>query len=230
MIPGLKAIPALNGAGSTGSGGGGSLTMSFLNYSTSTGSTVAVPTNAVAGDWAILFDLGWSLGGGSISEVTPSGWTNLASGFVSDAVEGVSIRLMTSHVTLTAGMIGTSITGMNPGRKCKIMLVFRPSTSIITKVASSWGNEVTTGNPSAQTVTASGVTTPLVVVAAAGSASGSTAFSTETPSMTNVFISSSSAVSLRVGYTLYNSSPSNQSIDMNDVNTNALQSGYVRFT
>jgi len=47
--------------------------------------------------------------------------------------------------------------------------------------------------------------------------------------MTNLVLSGTDAA-LRVGYTVYNSSPSNQSIDMNDVDTNVLQSGYVRFT
>ena len=209
-------------------GGGGGLSLSFVNFSTSTSSTIAVPSGAIAGDWAILFDVGWTpAAADSVSAVTPSGWTNLANGTISGADV---IRLMTSHVVLTAGMIGSSVIGMNTDRECKIMIVVRPSTSIVTTTPSSWNSEVTAGNPSAQTVTASGITTPLVVVAAGASSTGSTAFSTETPAMTNIAVSSGGDVSLRVGYIIYNSAPANQSIDINDLQENGLQSGYVRFT
>ena len=225
MFPGLKAIPAFNGAGSTGSGAGGALTFTLDSSATSSSSTITIPTSAQQGDWAVLFDAARA-GSGSIGAVTPSGWTNLASSFVEG---GDSLRLMTSHRILGASPGGTSVTGMNDAGEAKIMLIFRPSTSIISTVPSSWNAQATAGDPTLQTVSASGVTTPLIVVAA-GAGMSVPAFATETPAMTNLSKSATS-LGIRIGYTIYNSSPSNQSIDIADGGTaNALQSGYVRFT
>lgn len=225
MIPGLRYQPALNGAGSSGSGGGGGgLSFTLIGSATSTSTTISVPAAAIAGDWAILFDTASNKTGSSVSTAVPSGWTSLADGFVSS---GRSIRSTVSHRKLTGG--GT-VTGMTGDLKSKVMLVFRPSTSILTTVPSTWNNEATAGDPSSQTVTASGVTTPLIVFAvAAATSSSAPSFSTETPAMTNI-TTAQNPLAMRIGYTIYNSSPSNQSIDMGDSSVNVLQSGYVRFT
>ena len=226
MFPGLKAIPAFNGAGSTGSGAGGALTFTLDSSATSASSTITIPASAQQGDWAVLFDAA-SVDTGSIGAVTPSGWTNLASSLI----EGTdSLRLMTSHRILGASPGGTTITGMDESKDAKILLIFRPSTSIISTVASSWNAQATTGDPTLQTVSASGVTTPLIVVAA-GAGPSIPAFATETPAMTNLSKSGGSTLGMRIGYTIYNSSPSDQSIDIADGGYgNVLQSGYVRFT
>ena len=62
MIPGFKTIPAFNGAGSTGSGAGGALTLTFVASATSDSSTITIPSSAIAGDFAILFDAAEGLG------------------------------------------------------------------------------------------------------------------------------------------------------------------------
>jgi len=229
MIPGLKAIPALHGAGSTGSGSGGSLTLTLIASTTANGSSISVPAAAVIGDFAVLFDATENHGGSSISTAVPTGWTSLADTF---GVGSYSLRTTVSYKILTAA--GGSVSGMTGGSfSNKVLLIFRPSTSILTVTSSVWNAEVTGGNPTSQTVTASGVQTPLIVLAwGVVGDSPIPAFATETPSMTNVTRSGSvTAPACRVGYTIYNSSPSNQSIDVGDNGTvNGLQSGYVRFT
>lgn len=228
MIPGLKAIPAFNGAGSTGSGGGGGLTFTFVTYAASNSSAITVPAQAIEGDFAVLVDAAYRNSTGAIpAAVTPSGWTTQ----VSTGIAGTkSLRLMTSYRTMAAGLAGTSIAGMNSDFESKVLMLFRPSSSIITTTASSWNSQGTASDPTLQTVSASGVTTPLIVLAAAAAVqSSSVAFTTETPAMTNIN-NSTYPLALRIGYTIYNTSPSDQSIDTGDNGDNVLQSGYWRFT
>lgn len=228
MFPGLKAIPAFNGAGSTGTGSGGSLSFTFLTSATSTSKNITIPSAALAGDVAVLCQS--SQASSSVSGVLPTGWTEPSGNANVTVTSGQTMRTMVSYRVLTAGDGGTSIAGMDEISDTKIMLVFRPSTSIVTTVSSTWNGEATSGNPVSQTVTASGQTTPLIVIAVAVSEGSVPAFTTETPSMTNV-TKSNSHTNMRVGYTIYNSSPADQSIDIGDNGAqNTLQSGFLRFT
>lgn len=218
MIPGLKAMPAFNAGG-----GVSGLTMSFVASTIINSANVTIPAAAIAGDYAILFDAAQDPAGSSISTVTPTGWTTIKNDTITS---GKSLRAMVSHRILTGGGV---VTGLNSSGEKKILLVFRPNVSVGLPTPSSWNGEATAGNPTSQAVSASGVATPLIVFAFAAATAGTApTFSTETPAMTNVIMSGSS-LGIRVGYTLYNSSPSDQSIDMNDVDINSLQSGYVRF-
>jgi hypothetical protein len=230
MIPGMSSIiGAIGSAPSGGGGAGGSLTIAALTSATSSGSKyISIPSAAIAGDFAVLVDVAADFGD-SIASVTPSGWTSLSAQFVSAGT--TSIRTNISYRKLTSGNPGSTVTGLDvySSRMRKVMLVFRPSTSIVSINAPTWNAEATSGNPASQTVTVSGVATPLIVLACASAVGSVPAFSTETPAMTNITYSSNNA-KVRIGYTIYNSSPSNQSIDMNDVDVNILQSGSVRFT
>lgn len=227
MIPGLAY-----GRGIVPSAGGGASALSFslVGYSTSTSTTISMPSGTVIGDWAILFDA-CVLNESGVPSATPSGWASIANTELSGAY---SYRMSVSHKVLTST---STITGMSsPGsavsdeKAVKILFVFRPTTSIVTTTASTWNAELTTGNPSAQTVTASGVQAPLIVFGfAAYEGSSAPAFTTATPAMTYV-TKSAAALSIRVGYTVYNTSPANQSLDIADTGTQGLQSGYVRFT
>lgn len=134
---------------------------------------------------------------------------------------------MAQHSLLTGTPGGAVLTGMDENYDAKILLVFRPSRSISSVITPAWNSQGTTGDPTLQTVTVSGVDTPLIVFAQ-GFSTTVPAFTTETPAMTNL---TKGSVGFRLGYTIYNSSPSNQSIDTGDNGLlNILQSGYVRFT
>lgn len=230
MLPGLKSIPAFNGGGSAGGGSGGTMTFSVVGYAAVASTNVTVPVAAIAGDFAILFDACANTSGGAIGSVVPVGWTSTVDTFTDTG--SWSMRSTVSYTKLTSAG-GASISGMVNGTK--ILMVFRPSSSISTIVPSTWNAEVASGNPALQTVSASGVATPVLVFAWASlSEPGITypTFSTETPSMTNLTRSGTAGQpDCRLGYTIYNTSPSNQSIDIGDGGgMNGLQSGYVRFT
>lgn len=225
MLPGLKSSPAFNaGAGSVTS-------MTFVTFATSTTNTITIPASANLGDYAILFDAANGYGA-SVAAVTPSGWTAIVGTGSDSFIAGSpnSLRQMASHRVLPAGAGGTIVTGITSVAEAKVMLIFRPSSGITSLTPSTWNREATSGNPSAQTVTASGVATPLIVFAVGGrTGTTPTAFTTETPSMTNITVGATGR-SMRIGYTVYNTSPADQSIDVGDPSgDNVFQSGYVRF-
>ena len=229
VVAGYK--PALGFMGG-GAGGGPVSTITFVNSATSDSGTIAIPSEAIQGDYAILFDGATSASLSAPSIVVPVGWTQLKTSAGTSVNFGYGMRQTISHRILGPSPGGTLVTGMNDTGETKILLVFRTNSSIGTLVPSTFNGEMTEGNPSSQTVTASGVAPPLIVFAC-GTTSVSTppAFATETPAMTNVTKSGGGYISMRVGYTVYNSSPANQSIDTGDNGQlNALQSGYVRFT
>lgn len=224
MIPGLKSIPGFNGAGSSGGGAGGGKTFTFVGSATSGGDSITIPTAAIAGDWGILFDAAVDLDT-AIPATVPAGWSSLATGALTGPP---NYRMVVSERTLVGGGSITGLAGFLTIRK--ILLVFRSSSAILTKTGSTWGTEVTASNPASQLVSASGVAAPLGVFAFAMLQSSSApTFSTESPSMTNITRTGTN-ISIRVGYTMYDASPSNQSVDLNDAGTQGLLSGYVRFT
>jgi hypothetical protein len=228
MISGLKAIPAFNGAGSSGSGAGVSLTLTFVTSGTSATHTVLIPAAAEAGDIAVVFDGAFNKGTGSITSVTPSGWStavDASSGFggTDDA------RMKVNYKKLVAGDLGTSPAFSNTILDRKVILIFRPSSVINSVVNGSWNTELTVNNPSAQTVTVVGVATPLIVFAFGGVSDSTGPAFTGSPSMNEV-VCTGTSWSVNVGYLVYNTSPSDQSIDIGDGGANGLQSGFLRFT
>lgn len=189
---------------------------------TATTANITIPAAAQIGDFAILVDLAGAVG--EPSNVVPTNWTSIQT-----QGDGSTTRISASGKILVSGDPGAAITGMNDTDMQKVMLVFRGSSPFKGFTASTWNEEVTGGNPSAQTVTAVGQEFPIIVFGAAGEADdGTPAFSTESPA----FDASVSANSdLIVGYKVYNGTPSNHSIDMADLgNANALVSGYVILT
>jgi hypothetical protein len=132
------------------------LSFSFVASSfTSGSSTITIPATAQVGDIAVLFDT-QALG----SLATPSGWTQIAN--TNSTFEDVL-----SYRLLTAGNPGSSVTGMsNTQYMNKIMLVFRPSTSISSVSITSLNNSgETSAQPTNQTVSA---TTPSIIIGAIG--------------------------------------------------------------
>jgi hypothetical protein len=108
------------------------------------------------------------------------------------------------------------------------MLTFRPDTAINDVTISTWNAESTAADPASQTVTASGQPVPLIVFGAAGAIQTGAAFSTASPAFDNTIIANSR---LRVGYKIYNASPANHTIDMNDLGSdNSLASGFIRLS
>lgn len=200
--------------------------LTFVASTTSAAETISVSGSAQAGDWAILSDM--SSNNVAISKVVPTGWTEISSDNLILATWSV-----VSAKILTAADVGATVTGMNTdaGNLTKVMFVFRPNGIISNAISSTWESEISLGNPSSQSVAASGVATPLVVLGIVGSTGSDTAnFSTASPAFTATVLVDGGTGSQRMGYTIYNSSPSSHTIDANDLTgATLLASGYVRF-
>ena len=197
--------------------GGAPTSLTFVGVTTAnTGSTVAIHGSAVAGDLAILFDQSDTNATGVYSE--PTGFDVIASGESGAIAGGISA------VVLTAGHITAgTITGMSgAGAISKALVIYRPDAPITNILFATPSVEYTTGNPAAQNIAASGGAVPLVAVAMAANRSGTSSFSTNSPALTTTAIND-----LIAGYLHYNSSPSDHSVDMNDLGVNGLLSNYI---
>lgn len=200
----------------------GLTSLTFVASATSSGSTITVPGTALAGDIAILID--GTTGFKTPTNVVPSGWTGIGSLYSVTGKNGAAIRV--SRKILVSGDIGANVTGMHEVSEAKTMIVLRPNATINTVTLGTINNEGTAGNPSSQTVSASGQPTPLVVIGAACTESGTAAFSTASPAFDAELAPS---VDSKVGYKIYNSSPADHSIDMADLgNGQVLVSFYLR--
>lgn len=140
--------------------------IAFFASSTSSGANITAPANIIAGDIIVLADFADN-GSGIPSKVIPTGFTEISSQGLTDSRGTLSYKL-------AAGTEGSSsITGQNGDfTNNKVMCVFRAYASSLT-LGGAIGT-ISDGNPSGQTITASGGTAPLVVLGMyAGYANGS---------------------------------------------------------
>jgi hypothetical protein len=197
--------------------------VTFVASAGSSGTTITIPADAQAGDVAILFDvaINTTFNATPPTDVVPTNWTGIITS------SGTITRARISRKILTAGEPGSSVTGMNGSSSDdKVMLVFRNLSPITSVSAEDWAVEITTGNPASQTVNASGETAPLIVFGMAFIADGTGAFSTQSPAFDATVANGDS--DLLVGYKIYESSPADHTIDMNDLgNINVLASGFL---
>jgi hypothetical protein len=195
----------------------------LVDSAQSSATTITIPATAQAGDVAILFDVAINptLNATPPTDVVPTGWT----GIITES--GSITRARISRKILAAGEPGSSITGMNGlSSDDKVMLVFRNTSAITAVSAEDWAVEITTGNPASQTVNASGQTAPLIVFGMAFISGGTGAFSTQSPSFDATITGADEDILL--GYKIYESSPANHTVDMNDLgNINVLASGFL---
>lgn len=195
-------------------------TLSFVASATSTTSTVRIPSSARAGDVAVLFDRAWN-NQSPPSTVVPSGWTSIRND------PGTVSRNILSAKVLVSGDPNALITGMDGvfGDR-KIMLVFRANVAATGFVTGSSNGEVTVNTPATQTVSASGVGTPLVVIGAFAALDplGTTALS---PAADGTISNSGDQ---RMLYKIYSANPANVSASMDDAGSNVMQSFYLRVT
>lgn len=203
-------------------GSRGSLTLSYVTANKeSTGSTIKVPNTAAAGDLAVLVD--WKTAtAGTPTAVTPSGWTNIVN------ASGVNSRLMISAKLVVLADVGATQTCMSGDSSNRMILaVFRGSRAIGAFASGSATGEVAATNLAAQTVAASGVQTPLVVLAAYGTTDTSPTGKTFSPTQDG---SESIETKLELRYKIYNTAPADVSVDFNNGTsaTNALGALYLR--
>lgn len=197
---------------------------------------ITIPATALPGDVGVLCDAA-----SDVAEifgppptiptaVLPSGWTQISDQSVSDG-STVAIRSLLSYRILQASDAGATLTGMDTtaygGASRKVLLVFRPDRPATGVSIGSLASEGATGDPVSQTVTSSGGTPPLAVIAvyrASGAALSSISFSpTQDGEVTQ-------GTPMSVRYKLYNASPADVTVDLPDLAVQTLQSFYVQVT
>lgn len=205
-------------------GGGSPLTFTFRASAVSNAATITIPGGVQDNDFGILIDIADNVGT-TPTAVTPTNWTNR----YNQADSGLFSRTMVSSKVLTAAEASSSITGMDDSTEDKVMLVFTPSRAIVTATFSSLTYQGTASNPTAQTVSALGQPSPLIVIGGSDISGGTAAFTTASPAF-DATVATADA-DLIVGYKMYDSSPQNHTIDMGDLGShNILLSFFMRFT
>jgi hypothetical protein len=211
----------------SGFGGGASAPVTSVAFQTSADSdaqTITCPTVS-AGDIGILLD-GAVNGSGIPTNVIPAGFTQLQTSNIDFA------RTTMSYKVFDGSEDGSSLTGMNgDASNAKVLLIFRPNGVVSSVGLSTFLQETTNGNPASQAIAASGQSAPLIRLASAAVGSNSTPppFAAGTFDATVTKAGSFSAI--RAGYTVQNSAPSDDTVDVGDNgNGNCLMSGWMNFS
>jgi len=200
------------------SGGGSLTTLTVGNSATSSATTIICPA-VNAGDLIVLLDRAEGM-----SVPTTAVPTNFVS--IVNSNDGAYFRQIMSYKIATGSEGGTSLTGMvGSDYTYKGIWTFTGDIAITGVTALSAVGQSTDGNPSVQTVTSGSGVAPLLVFGAATSYKDNTAVLSMTPTEDAVLSPDSS---WQFGYKIYNSSPSNVSVDMADAGyENCLQSCYL---
>lgn len=207
--------------------GGGAAALTSITQvlsATSTSSTINFPGGIQSGDLIVLIDRGFQASTTPPADVTPTGFTRVGSSLT--LASGLASVRQNAWYKKADGTESGALTGLNADfANDKVMIVFRGNTPASTLTLGGSGAEITDGNPAAQNCPASGGLAPLVVLGAYGSsgAVNPRTFSTTKDGEVN------SSTSLYLAWKIYNSSPANSSIDMDDEgNLNTLQSFYIQ--
>ncbi len=192
--------------------------------STSTASTIAVPSGVRAGDLMVLLDSSYNAGSAA-STVIPSGFTSLSN------LTLTSFRQIVSYKKADGTEGGGNLTGVNASDdNNKALYVFRLSNPASSVTPSTPNGQAVGGDPTAQVVSASSGVAPLVVLGAYG-AQIAGVISPRTFTVGGIDakdgeINPSSSAYL--AYKIFNSLPQDVTVDMEDEVGNILQSFYIQ--
>lgn len=178
-------------------------TFSYVGKASSSSSSLTIPSGAAAGDVCLTFN-GCTGLVSTPTSVTPTGFTKIVDQTTTQR------RYVHCWKKLVSGDPGSSITGMSDFQQFFDCYVFRPSISTNFAVTNT-GFEVTSSNPSSQTVPAGNA--PCIIVAHEGSASTNPPTSFASGS----FDQEDTGYYCRYGYKIYNTAPSSNVIDMADL-------------
>lgn len=189
---------------------------------TSTGETITGPAGILAGDLIVLLDRADDSDSSAPASVVPTGFTA-----ISDVhSNGPATRQILSYKLADGTEASATITGMvGASSTHKALYVFRGNIDIAEVTIQDADGVGQTGNPAAQTITASGGAAPLIVIGAFG------ALNTITESFTpaeddSLTVTGSEEIIL--AYKIYDSSPANVTIDQGDHSgMNGLQGCYI---
>jgi len=197
--------------------------ISVVASATSVSGTITWPGGLQAGDVAFICD--WlRQSSGTPTEVVASGFTKI----FSDGNTGTNSQHMLLEYKILTGSESGSLT-VQDGTSAdgKVMLIIRGNEAIARVTASTPTNSgVTASNPSPQDILASGGTPPLIALGCFGASS---AISPRTWSPSPDGEVGSSNNQCWVGYKIYNSSPADHSIDMDDEGSQIMMGLYLQF-
>lgn len=225
--------------------GSSSLTFTFVTANSNTSSFGTVrsilthPATVQAGDLCVLFHNAWDNDNDFIDTV-PEGFTSIntdsylytTSTYMS---HGISYNVISTQSQTHVLPFGNGNTVSYDYETIRT-LYFRPSKTIATISPESSFNLVeTTGNPAQQKVPAGGNNAPIIAFGQAKvlSVTGDPAFNTATSNAFDEYFNTGSGannIEANVGYKIYNTSPIDHYVDMDDQGTNVLLSFYLRAT
>lgn len=185
--------------------------------------SITAPAGIIAGDLIVCLNIAESGGAGPTTAV-PSGFTSINNVTVTTPGSNVQ-RSILSYKLAVGTEASSTLTGM-VGAYTLIILVFRGNAPAALLTVASVNGQATAGNPTAQSVTASGGVVPLVVLGAYWT-QGVVNPRTFTPTKDGEV--SNGSQSGWIAWKIYNASPANVSIDMDDEGDgNSLQSCYIQ--
>lgn len=201
-------------------------TLSQVASATSTSSSVTGPSTILAGDLLVLWDIAINSVSSAPATAVPSGFT-AAINFTQALIRAIVSYKIATGVEASATLSGMSGTnGTYAQGKC--LYVFRGNAPVTAVAVNDANSENTVGDPTAQVINASGGAAPLIVLGAYNGFNGAVdprSFSTTKDGEIN------SDTKNYLAYKIYNSSPSDTTIDMDDEgNSNTLISCYLGVT
>jgi hypothetical protein len=190
--------------------------------------TISHPVGVVAGDLLVFFHYTWD----NDSDYVNSYPTNFSPIYTDQYSYTTSTHLAIAVSYRVLPDLNTFITPVPLGTLTDAShytsLYFRPSNGISSVVISAPVNQNTTGDPTAQTVSASGVAPAIIVFGNVQIVSGTPAFNVASPAFDGTVLSTAATNTEAItGYKIYNSNPQNHTIDMADLGTNRLTSFYL---
>lgn len=198
--------------------------LEFISITNGSSNSLVLPTDIQNNDIGILLE-----GATALSSPPADAIATGFSGLVTTT--GTTIRIRASYKKLTTGDAGATMsTGLNGTTgNAKNFLLFRPGKSYTTITPSTWLAQVTDGDPTAQTIAASGQVAPLICIAKTSVQLSTPALSFSPAADDTLFPASTQAVA----YKLFQAgaSPVNITTDATDAgNVNTLLSGYLRLS
>lgn len=176
------------------------------------GGSLTAPADINAGDLLVFFDTGVNIGAAPDASAVPSGFTEI----LTDSLGGSDDARMTLSYKIADGTEGSSsLTGMTHDFEVKLLYTYRGDIAISSVNIVDTDSEITDGNPTSQTIASGSGSAPLVVVAGYTS-SGVVNPRTFSPAKDGEIGENDTAIEGSLAYKIYNSSPANVSIDMDD--------------
>lgn len=197
-------------------------TMAFFASAASLStSSVTWPAGIQVGDVAVFFD--------TVSDnptlAYPAGFTPLAN------VTGATLYVSAISYKICDGTEAGTLTGMTfvLTMGAKVLLVFRGNKPVAQVTPSGWQLTSAIGTPPAlQNIVASAGATPLIVCGwGAGGTVSTVSFTTAAPAF-DAAVPTPSVQRGLAGYKIYNSSPADHALQMNNVGSNAAGSGFLQ--